>query len=66
MVKPSYVLVQCRKGVLSGMFHEDGAIWNVEDARALKAMSGDPTFRGRERKEWPEGAAAANTRSDGR
>ena len=66
MVKPFYVLVQRRNGVLSGRFHEDGAVWNAEDARALKAMSGDPTFRGREREEWPEGAAAANTLSDGR
>jgi len=62
MVKPAYVLVQRRKGVLTGVFHEDGAVWDVEDARALKAMSGDPAFRGRERKEWPEWAAAANTR----
>jgi hypothetical protein len=65
MVKPAYVLVQRRKGVLSGVFHEDGAVWDLGDARALKAMSGDRTFEGRERKEWPEWAAAANTRNDG-
>jgi hypothetical protein len=62
MVKPAYVLVQRRKGVLTGVFHEDGAVWDLGDARALKAMSGDQAFEGRERKEWPEWAAAANTR----
>jgi len=65
MVKPAYVLVQRRKGVLSGVFHEDGAVWDLGDARALKAMSGDRTFEARERKEWPEWAAAANTRGNG-
>lgn len=66
MLKPAYVLIQRRKGVLTGVFHEDGAVWDLDDARALKAMSGDATFRGRERKEWPEWAAAANTRRNGR
>jgi hypothetical protein len=63
MLKPAYVLVQRRKGVLTGVFHEDGAVWDLGDARALKSMSGDSTFVGRERKEWPEWAAEANTRS---
>lgn len=62
MIKPAYVLVQRRKGVLSGVFHEDGAVWDLRDARALKAMSGDRSFEAEERKEWPEWAAAANTR----
>jgi hypothetical protein len=66
MVKPAYVLVQRRKGVLSGVFHEDGAVWDLGDARALKAMSGDRTFEAQERKEWPEWAATANTRGNGR
>jgi hypothetical protein len=64
MLKPAYVLIQRRKGVLTGVFHEDGAVWDLGDARALKAMSGDSTFEGRERKEWPEWAAAANARGD--
>lgn len=62
MVKPAYVIVQRQKGVLSGVFHEDGAVWDLDDARALTAMSGDPSFDAEERKEWPEWAAAANTR----
>jgi hypothetical protein len=62
MVKPAYVLVQRRKGVLSGVFHEDGAVWDLEDARALKSMSGTREFDGRERKQWPEWASGANTR----
>ncbi len=57
MVKPAWVQPQRKNGVLSGLFHEDGAVWSLDDARALKAMSGDPAFDGEERKEWPEWAA---------
>jgi Cellulase (glycosyl hydrolase family 5) len=58
MVKPAWVQPQRKNGVLSGLFHEDGAVWSLEDARAIKAMSGDRAFTGEERKEWPEWAAS--------
>lgn len=53
MVKPAWVQPQRRRGVLNGLFHEDGEVWSLEDARAIKAMSGDPSFDGEERQEWP-------------
>ena len=58
MVKPAWVQPQRKNGVLSGLFHEDGAVWSLEDARAIKAMSGDGSFTGEERKGWPEWAAS--------
>lgn len=57
MVKPAAALSQRKLGVLNGLFHEDGAVWSRDDARAIKAMSGDATFEGRERQEWPDWAA---------
>ena len=57
MVKPAFVPAQRKHGVLNGLFHEDGAVYSAEDARAIKAMSGDASFDGRERREWPEWAA---------
>ncbi|QLG64120.1 glycoside hydrolase [Halorarum salinum] len=59
MVKPAFNRSQRRKGVLNGLFHEDGAVWSREDARAIKAMSGDPEFHGEKRQEWPEWAESA-------
>ena len=59
MVKPAHVVSQREKGVINGLFHEDGAVWNLADARAIKAMSGEPEFEGRERQEWPEWAMPA-------
>ncbi len=56
MVKPAYQVYRRRQGLLSGIFHEDGAVWSLDDARAIKAMSGDPSFSGEERQEWPEWA----------
>ncbi|MFB6129913.1 MAG: glycoside hydrolase [Salinigranum sp.] len=53
MLKPAHVRSQRQHGILNGVFHEDGAVWSLEDARAIKAMSGDPSFDGEERKEWP-------------
>ena len=47
---------QRKRGILNGVFHEDGAVWSKEDASALKAMSGNSTFHGKERKEWPDWA----------
>ncbi|MDS0293837.1 glycoside hydrolase [Halogeometricum luteum] len=58
MVKPAYLPPMRGNGVLNGLFHEDGAVWSLEDARAIKAMSGDPSVDGlEERSEWPEWAA---------
>ncbi|WP_440007378.1 cellulase family glycosylhydrolase [Halomicrococcus sp. SG-WS-1] len=54
MVKPAYSVRLRRMGVINGLFHEDGAVWSKDDASAIKAMSGDPTFEGRERREYPD------------
>ncbi|MFB9806776.1 glycoside hydrolase [Haladaptatus pallidirubidus] len=54
MLKPAYTLAVRENGVINGLFHEDGAVWSLDDARAIKAMSGDPSFEGRERKEYPD------------
>ena len=64
MLKPSYTLSMRRKGILNGIFHEDGAVWSLRDAREIKAMSGDSTFSGVERKEWPEWASSIAYQSD--
>jgi hypothetical protein len=50
MLKPAYLPGQRRKAVLNGLFHEDGAVWSLEDARAI---SGNAAFHATERKEWP-------------
>ena len=54
MIKPAYAVRLRQMGVINGLFHEDGAVWSLEDARAIKAMSGDPTFTGTERKQYPK------------
>ncbi|EFW91951.1 hypothetical protein ZOD2009_10750 [Haladaptatus paucihalophilus DX253] len=56
MVKPAYQVYRREQGLISGIFHEDGTVWSADDARAIKAMSGDPTFSGEERPEWPSWA----------
>ena len=56
MVKPAYFASQRNHAILNGLFHEDGAVWSRDDARSIKAMSGDPEFNGEERPEWPEWA----------
>ncbi|WP_321112591.1 glycoside hydrolase 5 family protein [Halorussus salinisoli] len=58
MVKPAFNRSQRHKGVLNGLFHEDGAVWSLDDARAIKAMSGDSEFHGEQRQKWPEWAEA--------
>ncbi len=55
MLKPAYLLAQREKGTLNGLFHEDGAVWSLADARAL---SGDASFDAPERRQWPEWAKA--------
>ncbi|MGP4039596.1 hypothetical protein ACTWP4_06810 [Gracilibacillus sp. D59] len=53
MVKPAYLPPQRKKGTLNGVFHEDGAVWSLDDARAI---ANDPNFEAEERREWPEWA----------
>ncbi len=54
MVKPAHVRSQRQHGILNGLFHEDGAVWSRDDARAIKAMSGDPSYDGPVRNQWPD------------
>jgi hypothetical protein len=54
MLKPAHVKSQRQHGILNGLFHEDGAVWSRDDARAIKAMSGEPRYDGPVRNEWPE------------
>lgn len=63
MVKPAYLPPMRDNGVLNGLFHEDGAVWSLDDARAVKAMSGDSSFEGEERPEWPDWATAVKERA---
>ncbi len=53
MLKPAWLLAQRRKGTLNGVFHENGAVWSLADARAI---SGNPHFQAIERKAWPRWA----------
>lgn len=63
MVKPAYKRNLRRLGRLNGLFHEDGAVWSLDDARAIKAMSGAPTYDGKERRRWPEWAIEVKERA---
>ncbi len=54
MLRPASELHFRKQGVVNGLFHEDGAVWSLDDARSLKAMSGDPDYEGTERKEYPD------------
>ncbi len=53
MVKLAYLPGQRAKGTINGLFHEDGAVWSLADARAV-ADDADLTLQ--ERPEWPGGA----------
>jgi hypothetical protein len=58
MLKPAYLPPQRAKGTINGLFHEDGAVWSLADARAV---AGDPSFAAPERRErpaWMRGAGA--------
>ena len=61
MVKPAVTPPLRRMGVINGLFHEDGAVWSRDDARAINAMSGEPVFEGNERAEMPEWAATTGS-----
>ncbi|WP_228546129.1 glycoside hydrolase family 5 protein [Halegenticoccus tardaugens] len=56
MLKPAFTLENRTRGVINGLFHEDGAVWSLDDARAIKSMSGDASFEGVQRREYPEWA----------
>ncbi len=64
MLKPAFSLYMRRNGVLNGLFHEDGAVWSLDDARSIKAMSGDPSFDGTERPEYPAWAEGIKKDAD--
>ncbi len=55
MLKPAWLLAQRRKGTLNGVFHEDGAVWSLRDARAI---SDNAHFQAVERPAWPRWAQA--------
>lgn len=55
MLKPAWLLAQRGKGTLNGVFHEDGAVWSLRDARAI---SGNGIFQAVERPAWPHWAQA--------
>ncbi|WP_158059219.1 glycoside hydrolase 5 family protein [Halorussus halophilus] len=58
MVKPAYVRYMRKRGIINGLFHEDGAVWHKEDAKAIKAMSGkSATVEMEERQQWPDWAS---------
>jgi len=54
MLKPAYLPEQRKNATLNGIFHEDGSVYSLADARAV---SGNPGFTARERREWPQWAA---------
>jgi hypothetical protein len=51
MLKAAYLRPQRIKGTLNGIFHEDGSVWSLDDARMI---SGNPELELEERKEWPD------------
>jgi len=51
MLRPAYLPQQRKWGTFNGLFHEDGSVWSIEDARAL---AGDPNFEAEERKKLPD------------
>ena len=55
MLKPAYLPAQRPKGTLNGVFHEDGAVWSLADARAI---ADDPALQATERPDWPDWAVA--------
>jgi hypothetical protein len=59
MVKPAHHLQQRAAGTIGGVFHEDGAVWSLEDARAL---AGNDDLELEERPQLPEWAQEAPRR----
>ncbi len=54
MLRPASELHFRQQGMINGLFHEDGAVWSLDDARAITAMSGNSSFEGTERREYPD------------
>jgi len=50
MLKPAYLVPQRNIGTINGLFHEDGAVYSLEDARAV---SQNPALKIEEKKELP-------------
>ena len=50
MLRPSFLKVHPRLRWFNGVFHEDGAVWSLEDARAI---AGDPALKLTERHALP-------------
>jgi len=59
MVKPAYLQAQRPNGTFNGIFHEDGSVYSLADARAV---SGNPAFQAEEKQELPAWFAAESTR----
>ena len=53
MFKPAYLKAQRNIGTFNGLFHEDGSVYSLADARAV---SNNPNFQAEERKKIPEWA----------
>lgn len=51
LVRPAPDLPQRTQGTLTGLFHDDGAVWSLQDARAV---SNDLRLFTVERREWPD------------
>lgn len=51
MIKPAYLSGQRTAGTFNGLFHEDGAVFSLADARAV---SGNTALQLPQRPEWPE------------
>ncbi len=61
MLRPSYLKIHESQRWLNGVFHEDGAVYSLEDARAI---ANDPSLELEERREWPAWAAETGRRLD--
>lgn len=64
MVKPGFTPSQRKMGTVNGIFHEDGAVWNLNDARAITATSGIESFDGMERSTRPDWMRMEKIRTD--
>jgi hypothetical protein len=65
MVKPAYVRYMRKRGIINGIFHEDGAVWNLDGARAIKSLSGETGVDLEQRREWPEWAEEIERQTHG-
>ncbi|MFB6131172.1 MAG: cellulase family glycosylhydrolase [Salinigranum sp.] len=59
MLKPAYLPTQRERGRMNGVFHEDGAVFSLDDARAVAADSSLDLPERRRAPAWlPEGVVA--------